>query len=41
MTDLLDKQLAAHNAKTGGNTEIYEKRQQANLDEQLKQFMVS
>ena len=35
----LDKLLAEHNAKTGGNTEIYNKRKQDNLNEELKKFM--
>ena len=46
----LDKMLHDHNAKTGGNTEIYEKKKetyiaekqkqkQDNLDDELKKFM--
>lgn len=36
--DQLDKELAQHNAKIGGNTEIYAKMQQDKLNEELTKF---
>ena len=36
--DELDKELAMHNAKFGGNTDIYQKLQQDKLNEELTKF---
>ena len=38
LQDQLDKELAMHNAKIGGNTEIYQKKQVDKLNEELTKF---